>query len=210
MARHLAKQKKNNVAPSAVVTVDPPITNSVQSVVSAEIASTLPTTTPEIKLTPGPIQKSKNLNFSAFEEAVNIVEDQQEEPVLEALAPIEIDATTFEESWQKYIQFLNEAGNTGLATSFAGIKYTLSMNIIVLDIASVTMEELIKKNRSTLIHFFQKELNNATVELDTRIMENAQQSNIKSRSSKDKLNDMVQKNPTVVKLIQELGLELDL
>jgi len=42
------------------------------------------------------------------------------------------------------------------------------------------------------------------------MMANAHQVNIKSRSPKDKVNDLVQRNPAVLKLIQELGLELDL
>ena len=55
-----------------------------------------------------------------------------------------------------------------------------------------------------------KELNNETIDLETRINENAQQINIKSLSSREKLNDMMQRNPSIAKLIQELGLELEL
>jgi len=210
MARHLAKQKKNNVAPRVAVTENTTASASAPIAIADEVSPPPPVSTPEIKLAPSPIQKSKNLNFSAFEEEANIVEDQEEEPVVEVLEPIEIDSNTFEESWQKYIQFLNEDGNVGLATSFTETKYTLNTNIIMLEVASATMEELILKNRSSLINFFRKELQNATVELETRMMANAHQVNIKSRSSKDKVNDIVQRNPAVLKLIQELGLELDL
>lgn len=210
MARHLAKQKKNNVAPRAAVAENTTSNTSAPIAIADEVSPPPPASTPEIKLATSPIQKSKNLNFSAFEEEANIVEDQPEESVVEVLEPIEIDSNTFEESWQKYIQFLNEDGNVGLATSFTEIKYTLNKNIIMLEVASATMEELILKNRSSLINFFRKELQNATVELETRMMANAHQVNIKSRSPKDKVNDIVQRNPAVLKLIQELGLELDL
>jgi len=210
MARHLAKQKKNNVAPRAAVAENTTASASDPIVIADEVSPPPPASTPEIKLATSPIQKSKNLNFSAFEEEANTVEDQEEESVAEVLEPIEIDSNTFEESWQKYIQFLNEDGNVGLATSFTEIKYTLNKNIIMLEVASATMEELILKNRSSLISFFRKELHNATVELETRMMANAHQVNIKSRSPKDKVNDIVQRNPAVLKLIQELGLELDL
>jgi hypothetical protein len=210
MARHLAKQKKNNVAPRAAVAENTTASASAPIAIADEVSPLPPASTPEIKWATSPIQKSKNLNFIAFEEEANIVEDQEEEPVVEVLEPIEIDSNTFEESWQKYIQFLNEDGNVGLATSFTEIKYTLNKNIIMLEVASATMEELILKNRSSLINFFRKELHNATVELETRMMANAHQVNIKSRSPKDKVNDLVQRNPAVLKLIQELGLELDL
>jgi hypothetical protein len=210
MARHLAKQKKNNVENSVSVTDNTSIAASAPAATPVELAAPAPEKIVPLKIVPSPIQKSKNLNFSAFEEEENIVEQQEVETTIHELEPIAIDSHTFEESWQKYIQFLNDDGNAGLATSFAGIPYTLSTNIIELEIASQSMEELILKNRSMLIDFFRKELNNATVDVVTRITENAQQIHIKSRSSRDKLNDMVNRNPSVLKFIQDLGLELDL
>jgi hypothetical protein len=210
MAQHLAKQKKNNVENSVPVTENKPIAASASAATPVEMAALEPEKIVQLKIVPSPIQKSKNLNFSAFEEEENIVAPQELKTTLHELAPIAIDSNTFEESWQKYIQFLNDDGNAGLATSFAGIPYTLSINIIELEIASLSMQELILKNRSMLIDFFRKELNNATVDVVTRITENAQQMHIKSRSERDKLNDMVDRNPSVLKFIQDLGLELDL
>ena len=157
-----------------------------------------------------PIQKSKNLNFSAFEEEISLVEQHTEATATNEKDPIAIDDANFEESWKKYIQFLIDDGNAGLATSFEGIQYTISTNIILLEIASASIEELIRKNRSILVDFFRRELNNETIDLETRINENAQQINIKSLSSREKLNDMMQRNPSIAKLIQELGLELEL
>ncbi len=204
LAQPKARQKKNSLETNHAKVnevADLPPKDTLQALVE-------PPVIPKI-IVPTPILKKRSLNFTAFEEDLNIdIHGSQTESSIH-LEPIAIDESLFESTWKEYIKVLTEEGNLGLATSFSSIDCLIEFNKIVLKISSAAIEELIKKDKAKLIEFFRKELKNESVEIETRIGENAVQKNIKSLSSKERLNEMIINNSDVLKLIQELGLELD-
>jgi RIO-like serine/threonine protein kinase len=104
---------------------------------------------------------------------------------------------------------LTDEGSAGMATSFVDIDCRIDFNNIILEISSSSIEELIKKDKSRLIEFFRKHLQNESVSIETQMIENTTKKNIKSLSPKERLNEMINQNPEVLRLMKDLGLELD-
>jgi hypothetical protein len=153
--------------------------------------------------------KKKSLNITAFEEDLNAAIEAQPIEINIEVEPIAIDKDLFQSAWQMYIKVLTDEGNAGMATSFADIDCRIDFNNIILEISSSSIEELIKKDKSRLIEFFRKHLQNESVSIETQMIENTTKKNIKSLSPKERLNEMINQNPEVLRLMKDLGLELD-
>ncbi len=153
--------------------------------------------------------KKKSLNLAAFEEDLNAAIEAQPIEINIEVEPIAIDKDLFKSAWQMYIKVLTDEGNAGMATSFADIDCRIDFNNIILEISSSSIEELIKKDKSRLIEFFRKHLQNESVSIETQMIENTIQKNIKSLSPKERLNEMINQNPEVLRLMKDFGLELD-
>ena len=153
--------------------------------------------------------KKKSLNIAAFEEDLNAAIEAQPIEINIEGEPIAIDKDLFKIAWQMYIKVLTDEGNAGMATSFADIDCRIDFNNIILEISSSSIEELIKKDKSRLIEFFRKHLQNESVSIETQMIENTIQKNIKSLSPKERLNEMINQNPEVLRLMKDFGLELD-
>ena len=153
--------------------------------------------------------KKKSLNIAAFEDDLNAAIEAQPIEINIEVEPIAIDKDLFKSAWQMYIKVLTDEGNAGMATSFADIDCRIDFNNIILEISSSSIEELIKKDKSRLIEFFRKHLQNESVSIETQMIENTIQKNIKSLSPKERLNEMINQNPEVLRLMKDFGLELD-
>ena len=153
--------------------------------------------------------KKKSLNIAAFEEDLNAAIEAQPIEINIEVEPIAIDKDLFQSAWQMYIKVLTDEGSAGMATSFADIDCRIDFNNIILEISSSSIEELIKKDKSRLIEFFRKHLQNESVSIETQMIENTTQKNIKSLSPKERLNEMINQNPEVLRLMKDFGLELD-
>lgn len=153
--------------------------------------------------------KKKSLNITAFEEDLNAAIEAQPIEINIEVEPIAIDKDLFQSAWQMYIKVLTDEGSAGMATSFVDIDCRIDFNNIILEISSSSIEELIKKDKSRLIEFFRKHLQNESVSIETQMIENTTKKNIKSLSPKERLNEMINQNPEVLRLMKDLGLELD-
>ena len=220
----MVKQKKNKDINSTIlqkeehVSVDkidkpiqstssqPPVESSITSIASSN--KDIPVKIPVVS----PITKSKKLSLDIVDESLKkqAAASTQTISTSSTKEPIPIDILLFEQKWKAFVEEVKiKYENLGLAMSLEQANYLVEHHIITIQVNSETTKELVENDKSLLIDYLSKELNNDTINVIIRVSDKAFEINKKSLSPNDKLKVMVENNPAVAELIKLLNLEID-
>lgn len=83
----------------------------------------------------------------------------------------------------------------------------IESNIIILPVENSYQEDALKNLKGFIINILKKELRNKNVEFTTRLIKEKESVKL-YLTDKDKLERLVENNPSVIKFIQTFGLEL--
>lgn len=110
--------------------------------------------------------------------------------------------------WSDYSEKMREVGKTNLYVTLSSFSPTLeNEQIIRLKISNDTQQKILDENKSELINFLKTNLQNDYIEIHTELTEEVK--NKIPYTSKDKFKKMTEKNPSLKKLQQKLGLDPD-
>jgi DNA polymerase-3 subunit gamma/tau len=107
--------------------------------------------------------------------------------------------------WDGYIKSVEHDKN--FYATLTKHKPEINGNIITLPVDNKVQADLIKDKKAELLGIFREKLNNYRIQLETKVVEVA--SNDKLYTSHDKYDKMVEKNPVLKKLKDQLSLEID-
>jgi DNA polymerase-3 subunit gamma/tau len=107
--------------------------------------------------------------------------------------------------WDGYIKSVEHDKN--FYATLTKHKPEINGNIITLPVDNKVQSDLIKDKKAELLGIFREKLNNYRIQLETKVVEVA--SNDKPYTSHDKYDKMVEKNPALKKLKDQLSLEID-
>ncbi len=107
--------------------------------------------------------------------------------------------------WDGYIKSVEHDKN--FYATLTKHKPEINGNIITLPVDNKVQADLIKDKKAELLGIFREKLNNYRIQLETKVVEVA--SNDKPYTSHDKYDKMVEKNPALKKLKDQLSLEID-
>ncbi len=194
------EQKSEPVLPAAKkqdVQYKPPQpkpSNVVNEPVSKPVAKKKPVSSATI---PGTISISK----PAVEEKVN-----QETPEDLSKKPAdEFTAERFENVWSSYVGSVERDKN--FYATLSKHKPEIDSNVILLTVDNKVQADLIKDRKAEILGFIREKLNNYQIQMETRVTEIT--SKDKPYTSQDKYNKMVEKNPVLKNLKDQLSLEID-
>ncbi len=78
---------------------------------------------------------------------------------------------------------------------------------VILYVENSIQQDLVRENTADILAFLHRELNNGHVRIETAIRQ--QKKKQKAYLPKEKLEELIKKNPHIIKLRDELGLDLD-
>ena len=110
--------------------------------------------------------------------------------------------------WDNYTQQVKQKRKESLYATLTGNKPELRDDFLIqLTIDNKVQEEVIRKDKTSLMQFLKKELKNDDIHLETVIINTPE--NKKLYTSMEKYQHLVAKNPNLQKLKQQLDLEID-
>jgi len=114
-----------------------------------------------------------------------------------------------ESSWNTYAKQMQQKGKHNLYSTLSFRKPVLKENALIeFTIDNKVQEETLENEKSDLLGFLRKELNNYSAALKTVI--NTIDSERKPYTSGDKFKRMAEKNPTLLKLKQQFDLDIEI
>ena len=121
------------------------------------------------------------------------------------------DKFAYDDFLDKWSRFANKAKNSGKTNLFATLtkhKPVLKPNYIIeLTIDNTVQEELIQSEKMELMDFLRQELNNYQINLRTILTKTEEGRAL--YTTRDKFERLVEKNPSLLKLKDNLNLDLD-
>ena len=110
--------------------------------------------------------------------------------------------------WRDYSENMRKVGKTNLFVTLSSFSPTLeNEHIIRLKISNDTQQKILDENKSELINFLKKNLQNDYIEIYSELTEEVK--NKIPYTSKDKFKKMTDENPSLKILQQKLGLDPD-
>ena len=139
----------------------------------------------------------------------NKEEKQKEKEVLEECVETPFTQKDLEASWKNYATKISLEGKHNLA-SILKEKTPIIIDDFVLELTLINkvQEEVLNENKSNIIGFLKKSLINNSIQLNIIIKELEKQE-IKAYTPEDKFKEMAEKNPTLLEMKDQFGLELD-
>ena len=120
----------------------------------------------------------------------------------------EFDNEQLQKVWQKYISIQKEKGKSNFATTLdmnsPALKEDYKVEILI---SNKSQEIVIEKEKIDLHEYLRKNLENAAVEVITKIQENNKER--VPYTNKDKYEQMAKDNPNLNTFIEKLGLDFD-
>ena len=117
----------------------------------------------------------------------------------------EFTTEQFKSLWDSYIKSVEHDKN--FYATLTKHKLEINGNVITLPVDNKVQADLIKDRKTELLGILREKLNNYQIQLETKVMEVT--SNDKPYTSHDKYDKMVEKNPALKKLKDQLSLEID-
>lgn len=153
---------------------------------------------------PKPTIRSKPRTIS-IKTGIKEVQKEKEEDL--SNKPVdEFSQEKLEEVWKVFADKSKSEGN--LFSALSKRKPSLKEGLVIEQMVdSVIQENKIKENKSSLLDFLRKELNNYQIQIEVVINENP--SNDKPYTPDDKFNHMAKKNPEIINLKDQLDLYPD-
>jgi DNA polymerase-3 subunit gamma/tau len=197
---------------SAVKTADPVAQTVNAKPVAATVTTPTPATTTATVKKPGIKTSSPSIN-----QFINPKKTDEKKTLTEAnegSANYQRPATAFtqdilESTWNGYAKQMNEKGKYNLYSTLTFRKPLLTENFAVeFTIENKVQQEEIDLEKSDLLAFLRKELNNYSISLKTTI--NTVESERKPYTASDKFKRMAEKNPAITKLKQQFDLDIDI
>jgi DNA polymerase-3 subunit gamma/tau len=172
----------------------PKPSNVVNEPASKPVAKKKPVSSATI---PGTISISK----PAVEEKAN-----QESPEDLSKKPAdEFTAERFENVWSSYVGSVERDKN--FYATLSKHKPEINSNVILLTVDNKVQADVIRDRKAEILGFIREKLNNYQIQIETRVTEIT--SKDKPYTSQDKYNKMVEKNPVLKNLKDQLSLEID-
>lgn len=163
--------------------------------------ATVAAPTPSTSFTPSisSILKGKN---RAAEEEKPVVEEKKNN-----------DAFSFDQlmtAWKEFALIMDDKGNTNLSKALLRRNPELKDDVVVhFTLDNKPLHDELKELRTDLLTHLKEKLNNSFIQLETIIAESTITTDI-AYTAKEKFIKMTEKNPSLDKLRQQFGLELDL
>jgi len=133
------------------------------------------------------------------EETSNLVQEPE--------ANYEITKQSFDELWMEYVVSIQESSPSLYATLTKN-KPILRDNIIDITIDNKVQETEIKQKRGDILDFLRSKTGNASLQIETQVIASEIASDIAYTDS-DKFKKMAEKNPEIIKLKDDLSLEIE-
>ncbi|NVN95685.1 MAG: DNA polymerase III subunit gamma/tau [Bacteroidetes bacterium] len=163
-----------------------------------------------------PISTNKDSNYSGISvksmmtENTNPEQKVKNEALTMAQEPevqYEVSQKKFEELWTEYMSTIEESSPSLYATLTKN-KPLLQKNIIDITIDNKIQEIEIKQKKGDLLDFFRNKTGNYTLQIDTHVIASESISEI-AYTDNDKFKKMAEKNPEIIKLKNDLNLEIE-
>ncbi len=136
---------------------------------------------------------------------------EEEKPVVEEKK--NNDAFSFDQlmtAWKEFAAIMDDKGNTNLSKALLRRNPELKDDVVVhFTLDNKPLFDELKELRSDLLRHLKEKLNNSFIQLETTIAESTVTTDI-AYTAKEKFLKMTEKNPSLDKLRQQFGLELDL
>ncbi len=112
-------------------------------------------------------------------------------------------------TWSALAKLMDEKGKKNVSVTLLSRKPELrDNNLIEFAVTNKVQEEELKLLKVDLLHFLKTQLHNSNIQLQTRIIETAQEP-AKAYTAKDKFKKMAEKNPALETLKKRFDLDLD-
>jgi DNA polymerase III subunit gamma/tau len=134
-------------------------------------------------------------------------EDTEEEEYTGELPAETISAERFSEAWKKLAE-MQKSDSHGLFLAMTKYEPLLNKDgLIVVFLDNAIQEDIIRERKLELLSHLRKELNNYSLKIESRIKENDFKQ--KAWLPREKLENLMEKNPLIAKLKKELDLDFD-
>ena len=182
-------------APKSIPVVTPP---------SVKPTASIPTNKPNISNTP-----ASSGSFSVKDSLSNIKKDTKESDsqVGEPETLYETTQESIEKAWDEYTASIAETSKL-LYVTLTKNKPVLKDNILELTIDNKIQDEEIRIRKPEILDFLRKNVRNTNIQLET-IIAQSQEKESKAYTDTEKFNKMVEINPELQKLKDELNLEIE-
>ncbi len=161
---------------------------------------------------PKPIGRKKPVSTTSIPGTISISSPvagkKEKEETPEDLSNKPADEFTpekFMSVWESYAGKVKNDKN--LFSTLTKHKLEINGNIITLPVDNKVQADLIKEKKADLLGFFREKLNNYQIQLETKVTEAATSN--KPYTAHDKYDKMVEKNPALKNLKDQLSLEID-
>ena len=112
------------------------------------------------------------------------------------------------EKWNSYANRMKHEGKTNLHTTLTKYNPELKPDCtIVIQIDNSVQEEVLSTEKMELLDFLRKELNNFSIQIETSLADS--ESGTALYTTRDKFEKIASRNPSLNKLKDSLGLDLD-
>lgn len=133
--------------------------------------------------------------------------DQEEEEYTGELPADNITADQFSEAWKRLVD-MHKSESHGLYLAMTKYEPLLNKDgLIIVFMDNAIQEDIISERKLELLSHLRKDLNNYSLNIETRIKENGFKQ--KAYLPKEKLEILIEKNPLVAQLKKDLDLDLD-
>ncbi|MFZ4740525.1 MAG: DNA polymerase III subunit gamma/tau [Bacteroidales bacterium] len=163
-----------------------------------------------------PISTTRDSNFSGISVKSmmtgNTIPETKNNDEISALVQepdtqYEISKEKFEEFWMEYMNSIQESSPSLYATLTKN-KPQLRDNIIDIKIDNKVQETEIKQKKGEVLDFIRSKIGNYSLQIDTQVIVSENISEI-AYTDNDKFKKMAEKNPEIIKLKNELNLEIE-
>ena len=139
----------------------------------------------------------------------NNEEKQKEKEVLEERVETPFTQKDLEASWKNYATKIGLEGKHNLSSILKEKTPIISDDFVLeLTLNNKVQEEVLNEEKSNILGFLKKSLINNSIQLNIIIKELEKQE-IKAYTPEDKFKEMAEKNPTLLEMKDQFGLELD-
>ncbi len=119
----------------------------------------------------------------------------------------EFSESEFKKAWEKLSQIYKDANPT-IYISLTKNQPVLNGNIVELLIDNQIQDEEIREKKIELHSYLRQQLNNYAVKIETKIAETKTQVKAKAYLPEEKISMMIEKNPEIKRLLDDLDLEM--
>ncbi len=217
-------EKKNNVTetPKTLINSEVPIVNKVveqpiEPYKKEEVITEKPIEIlKEEKIIEKPISITVNSNQPQTISIKNINSNKEKEEIKTAEKTVEIrtendyfDESKLNEVWGLYAKKLSEEGKTRFSSAISNRKPKLKENYLIeFDIYNLAeKEEFNNELKSDILQFLRKELNNYSTDI-IFLLDNSPKE-VKAYTPKQRFEEMAKKNPDIIDLKEQLGLDFE-